>query len=101
MVGSGAATGTGDRSRPRAALPALCATQIVSWGIVHHAFAVLNLQITAVTGWPAGVTTAAFSLGLVVSAFAGIRIGRIRPASLPRLGFLAFMGVACPPHSPP
>ncbi|CAL9337626.1 hypothetical protein SUDANB132_00198 [Streptomyces sp. enrichment culture] len=95
-LGSGAATGTGDRSRPRAALPALCATHSVSWGIVYYAFAVLNPQITAVTGWPAGATTAAFSLGLVVSAFAGIRIGRIRPASLPRLGFLACMGIPCP-----
>ncbi len=35
---SGAATGTGDRSRPRAALPALCVTQITSWGIVYYAF---------------------------------------------------------------
>lgn len=33
----GVATGAGDRSRPRAALPALCATQIVSWGIVYSA----------------------------------------------------------------
>ncbi|MER5202115.1 hypothetical protein [Streptomyces sp. NPDC002825] len=32
-----AATGTGDRSRPRAVLPALCATQITSWGSVYHA----------------------------------------------------------------
>ncbi|GAA2603555.1 hypothetical protein GCM10010424_63520 [Streptomyces lienomycini] len=60
----GAATGTGDRSRPRAALPALCLTQIVSWGIVYCAFPVLNPQITAATGWAAGATTAAFSLGL-------------------------------------
>ncbi|GFH67535.1 hypothetical protein Srut_57140 [Streptomyces rutgersensis] len=30
-----ATTGTGDRSRPRTALPALCATQIVSWGIIY------------------------------------------------------------------
>ena len=48
---SEAATGTGDRSRPRAALPALCATQITSWGIVYYAFPVLNPQITADTGW--------------------------------------------------
>lgn len=61
---SGAATGTGDRSRPRAALPALCLTQIVSWGIVYYAFPVLNPKITAATGWSAGATTAAFSLGL-------------------------------------
>lgn len=41
-----AATGTGDRSRPRAALPALCATQITSWGIVYYAFPVLLPQGT-------------------------------------------------------
>lgn len=49
-----AVTGTGDRSRPRAALPALCATQITSWGVVYYAFpVVLNPQITAATGWSA------------------------------------------------
>lgn len=36
------ATGTGVRSRPRAALPALCVTQITSWGILYYAFPVLN-----------------------------------------------------------
>lgn len=44
-----AATGTGDRSRPRAVLLALCATQITNWGIVYYAFPVLNAQITATT----------------------------------------------------
>ncbi|WP_328941864.1 MFS transporter [Streptomyces sp. NBC_00250] len=73
----GAATGTGVRSRPRAVLPALCATQITGWGIVYYAFPVLNPQITAATGWSAGVTMAAFSLALVVSGIAGIRVGRI------------------------
>lgn len=48
----GAAAGTGDRSRPRAALPALCATQVVSQGIVTYAFPVLNPHITASTGRP-------------------------------------------------
>ncbi|MFD4372200.1 MFS transporter [Streptomyces sp. NPDC058486] len=73
----GAATGAGERSRPRAVLPALCATQITSWGIVYYAFPVLNPQITADTGWSAGVTMAAFSLALVVSGIVGIRVGRI------------------------
>jgi hypothetical protein len=36
--GNRAATGTGDRSRPRAALLALCPTRLVSWGIVYWAF---------------------------------------------------------------
>lgn len=73
----GAATGTGVRSRPRAVLPALCATQITSWGIVYYAFPVLNPGITTATGWPTGATMAAFSLALVVSGIAGLRVGRI------------------------
>lgn len=60
-----AATGTGVRSRPRAVLPALCLTQITSWGIVYDAFPVLNPAITADTGWNTGATTAAFSAALV------------------------------------
>ncbi|MCT6782114.1 MFS transporter [Streptomyces sp. CS7] len=104
----GAATGTGDRSRPRAALPALCATQIVSWGSVYYAFPVLNPQITAATGWPAGATTGAFSLGLVVSAIAGIRVGRVLDHRGPRavmttgsvLGVISLLIVAAAPNLP-
>lgn len=72
-----AATGAGARSRPRAVLPALCLTQITSWGIVYYAFIVLNPAITADTGWSAGATTAAFSAALVVSAAAGVYLGRV------------------------
>ena len=105
---SGAATGAWDRSRPRAALPALCATQIVSWGIVYYAFPVLNPQITAATGWSAGATAAAFSLGLVVSALAGIRVGRILDRRGPRivmtvgsvLGAVSLLIVAAAPNVP-
>ncbi|MFE9046021.1 MFS transporter [Streptomyces sp. NPDC007818] len=73
-----------DRSRPRAVLPALCVTQITSWGIVYYAFPVLNPQITAATGWSASTTMAAFSLALVVSGVAGIRVGRIIDRHGPR-----------------
>lgn len=105
---TGAATGTGDRSRPRAVLPALCATQITSWGIVYYAFPVLNPQITAATGWPASATTAAFSAALLVSALAGIRIGRIIDHRGPRtvmatgsiLGVLSILIVAAAPNLP-
>lgn len=104
----GAVTGTGVRSRPRAVLPALCATQIISWGIVYYAFPVLNPQITTATGWPAGATTAAFSLGLVVSALAGIRVGRILDHRGPRavmtagsvLGVTSLLIVATAPNLP-
>lgn len=104
----GTATGTRDRSRPRAALPALCATQIVSWGIVYYAFPVLNPQITGATGWPAGATTAAFSLGLIVSALAGIRVGRTLDRRGPRtvmttgsaVGAVSLLIVAAAPNVP-
>ncbi|TWD12921.1 cyanate permease [Streptomyces sp. T12] len=104
----GATTGAGDRPRPRAALPALCATQIVSWGVVYYAFPVLNPEITAATGWPAGATTAAFSLALVVSALAGIRVGRILDRRGPRtvmttgsvLGVVSLLIVAAAPNVP-
>ncbi|NUK05940.1 MFS transporter [Streptomyces lunaelactis] len=80
----GAATGTGDRSRPRAALPALCVTQVTSWGIVYYAFPVLLPHLTAETGWPTSAVTAAFSAALLVSALAGIPVGRILDRQGPR-----------------
>ena len=72
----GAATGTGDRSRPRAVLPALCATQITSWGILYYAFPVLLPHLTRETGWSGTAATGAFSAALLVSALAGIPVGR-------------------------
>ncbi|MFF1306549.1 MFS transporter [Streptomyces sp. NPDC058307] len=103
---SGAVTGTGDRSRPRAALPALCATQITSWGIVYYAFPVLNPEITAATGWSTTATTAAFSGGLLVSALTGIPVGRILDRRGPRavmttgsvLGVVAVLAIAYAPN---
>ncbi|SFL92748.1 MFS transporter [Streptomyces pini] len=102
----GAATGSGDRSRPRTALPALCVTQITGWGIVYYAFPVLNPEITAATGWPTGATTAAFSLALLVSALAGIRVGRIIDHRGPRtvmtagsvLGTISLLIIAAAPN---
>ncbi len=79
-----ASTGTGDRSRPRAALPALCLTQITGWGTVYYAFPVLNPAVTADTGWSTPATTAAFSGALLVSAAAGVPLGRILDARGPR-----------------
>ncbi|GGK23531.1 MFS transporter [Streptomyces camponoticapitis] len=104
----GAATGTGDRSRPRAVLPALCATQITSWGIIFYAFPVLNPAITADIGWPPGATTGAFSLALLISAFAGIRVGRIIDHRGPRtvmtagslLGVVSLLIIAAAPNLP-
>ncbi|GHH92953.1 MFS transporter [Streptomyces capillispiralis] len=103
-----AATPPGHPARPRAALPALCLTQITGWGIVYYAFPVLNPEITAATGWSPAATTAAFSLALLVSAAAGIRIGRVLDARGPRtvmtagsvLGTLSLVVVATAPNVP-
>ncbi|MEV7121254.1 MFS transporter [Kitasatospora griseola] len=80
----GAAPGTSTRARPRAVLPALCATQITGWGILYYAFPVLLPRITADTGWSTAHTTAAFSAALLVSALAGIPVGRIIDRHGPR-----------------
>ncbi|MFI9155427.1 MFS transporter [Streptomyces sp. NPDC053367] len=101
-----AATGTGVRSRPRAVLPALCATQITSWGVLYYAFPVLNPAITHDTGWPARLTTAAFSAALIVSAAVGIYVGRVLDHRGPRavmtagsvLGPLSLLIVAAAPN---
>ena len=46
--------------RPAAALPALCITQITSWGILYYAFPVLAPSVAADTGWSTTTITAAF-----------------------------------------
>lgn len=78
------ATGAGDRSRPRGVLPALCVTQITSWGILYYAFPVLLTHITDDTGWSNTAATGAFSAALLVSALAGIPIGRLLDHRGPR-----------------
>jgi MFS family permease len=90
----GAATSTGDWPRPRAALPALYATQITGWGTIHHSFPVLNPALTQDTGWPAAATTAAFSAALLVSAIMGIAVGRILDRRGPRVVMTAGSVVA-------
>jgi MFS family permease len=64
------------RAGLRRVLAVLCATEITSWGVLYYAFPVLAPGITADTGWSISTITAAFSLGLVVSALAGIPAGR-------------------------
>jgi MFS family permease len=70
-----AVSGSSGRS-PRRALIGLCITQVTSWGVLYYAFPVALASITADTGWSATAATAAFSAGLVVSALAGIPVGR-------------------------
>ncbi|GAA5072529.1 MFS family permease [Thermocatellispora tengchongensis] len=72
------------RAGPRRALWALCATEITSWGALNYALPVVLHRVTAETGWPAGTAMTAFSTGLVVSAAAGVPVGRLLDRYGPR-----------------
>ncbi|HYF24716.1 MAG TPA: MFS transporter [Baekduia sp.] len=55
---------------------ALAVTEAVSWGIVHYAFAVFLLPMQQELGWPVSQITGAFALAVLVSAAAGVAVGR-------------------------
>ena len=61
----------------RGILWTLCLTEIVSWGVLYYAFAVLGHTIAEDTGWSLARLTALFSAALVVSGVVGIYAGRI------------------------
>lgn len=77
-------------------LVALCLTQVVSWGTLYYALPVALSSITTETGWSATAVTAAFSGGLVVSAVAGIPVGRWLDRFGPRLVMSAGSVLAVP-----
>ena len=87
---------------PRWALPSLCVTQVVGWGVLYYAFPVMLPAITRDTGWSPTATTAAFSTSLVVSAVVGIPVGHLIDRTGPRrvmtlgsvLGAVAFAVIA-------
>jgi MFS family permease len=53
----------------------LSITTTTSYGVLYYAFPVLLNSIVDETGWTAAQATAAFSLGQVVSAIAGVAVG--------------------------
>ncbi|HZH22046.1 MAG TPA: MFS transporter [Geodermatophilus sp.] len=84
------------RRPPRRVLVALSVTEVTSWGVLYYAFPVALASITADTGWSATSATAAFSAGLVVSALAGIPIGRLLDRHGPRRVMTAGSVLAVP-----
>ena len=92
----------------RRVLVVLCATEIVSWGVLYYAFPVLAPSIAADTGWSVSTITAGFSTGLVVSALVGIPAGRLLDRIGPRpvmtvgsvLAAPAVVGIALAPSLP-
>jgi MFS family permease len=92
----------------RRALVALCVTEITSWGVLYYAFPVMLARLTHATGWPTRVALGAFSTGLVVSALAGVLVGRLLDRYGPRpvmttgsvVGVAAILAVAAAPSLP-
>ncbi|WP_448002165.1 MFS transporter [Agromyces bauzanensis] len=66
-------------------LVALSLGQVVSWGILYYALIVAAPAIAGETGWSLVAVTSAFSGGLVVSAVAGVVVGRLLDERGPRI----------------
>ena len=72
------------RTRAWGIVGALSVTETVSWGILYYAFAVFLLPMQHELGYSAAQLTGAFSLALLVSAVAGIAVGRHLDRRSPR-----------------
>lgn len=70
--------------RPRGGLAALCLAELISWGLLYYSLPVAVTPIAADTGWSQTTIMAALTVGLLVSAAAGIRVGRLLDANGPR-----------------
>ena len=66
----------GVRTRAWAITGALAVTETVSWGILYYAFAVFLVPMQRDLGFSAAQLTGAFSVALLVSAVAGVAVGR-------------------------
>ena len=63
---------------------ALSVTETVSWGILYYAFAVFLIPMQRELGFSTSELTGAYSLALLVSAVAGIAVGRYLDRHSPR-----------------
>lgn len=92
--------------RPRGGLAALCIAQVTSWGLLYYSLPVAVPRIADDTGWSHTTITAALTIGLIVSALAGLRVGKLLDATGPRrlmtggsvVGVLALLLVAWSPN---
>ena len=84
MIGGLAPTRPAWRTRAWGIVGALSITETVSWGILSYAFAVFLLPMQRELGYSAAQLTGAFSLALLVSAVAGIAVGRHLDRCSPR-----------------
>ncbi|HCG54765.1 MULTISPECIES: MFS transporter [Brevibacterium] len=92
--------------RPRGGLAALCIAELVSWGLLYYSLPVAVTPISADMGWSQTTVTAALTMGLIVSALAGVRVGRLLDSHGPRalmslgtvIGIVALLLVAAAPN---
>jgi len=80
LNGEGVPAVVTDHGLPPAALrrvtAVLCASQIVSWGVLFYAFPVLAPSIAEDTGWSPTAVVAAFTVAQLISAGAGLLVAR-------------------------
>ena len=72
------------RTRGWGIVGALSITETVSWGILYYAFAVFLIPMQRELGFSTAELTGAYSLALLVSAVAGIAVGRWLDRRSPR-----------------
>jgi MFS family permease len=72
------------RTRGWGIVGALSVTETVSWGILYYAFAVFLIPMQRELGFSTAELTGAYSLALLVSAIAGIAVGRYLDRHSPR-----------------
>lgn len=90
----------------RRVVAALCITQLTGWGILYYAYPVMLAAVAADTGWSTSTAFGAFSVGLLASAVAAPRVGRLLDRVGPRpvmgwgsvLGAVSLLGVAAAPN---
>lgn len=97
-----------DQAALRRALIALCLTQITGYGVLYYAFPVMLTSVSHDTGWSTAAAMGAFSTGALISAAAGVVVGRLIDTHGPRpvmtggsiLGVLAVRAIAAAPNLP-
>ncbi|MFA6300412.1 MAG: MFS transporter [Nocardioides sp.] len=97
-----------DAAGLRRVVAVLCATEVVSWGVLFYAFTVSAVAIADTEGWPLTTLVAVFTLAQVVGAATGVWVGRHIDAVGPRLvmtggsalGVAAVVAIALAPSLP-
>lgn len=97
-----------DATGLRSVVRVLCASEIISWGVLFYAFPVLAGTIARTEGWSLTTLVAIFTAAQVIAAAAGIWVGRRIDRRGPHavmtagsvLGVVAVLAIATSPNLP-